>query len=157
MVNNLIKEKVSYLICTLPRTGSGLLRDLLRNTNIAGIMAEEEPFKPKYIQIDDICRNTAFVDAVCGIPDWFCNNHFRSQHYFVSDYKGKLLVDRIIHLEKIGEELPKLFKKIGLGDRALDWLLSSERQNYREYYSSDLKLKVAKRFRKDIQLFNYYY
>lgn len=95
-----------------------------------------------------------FVHAVVAIPDDDAEPHFHSQHGFLTDRRGTLLVDFIGRFETLDEDFEKVRDRLRVSVE-LPHLLPSRRLPYREYYDSRLADLVAARYRKDIELFGY--
>ena len=98
-----------------------------------------------------------FVDAVSRIPDAAADKHFRSQHSFLCDANGELMVDYLGRLENFDEDFEQVAERIGMPganpqkrDKAY-----KPRGSYRDYYDQATWDKIAQRFRKDIELLGY--
>lgn len=96
-----------------------------------------------------------FVNAVLEIPDSQADGHFRSQHTFVADNKGKLLVDFVGKFESLNEDFRYVCEKNNISGVTLPHILKMPHKNYKEYYTDNLKKLVKKRYAKDIKLFKY--
>ncbi len=96
------------------------------------------------------------------------NRHWLSQHAFVSDSNGQLLVDFIGKIENLADDFAIACKRIGLPDIQLPWLNSREgwkvdkklmKQKdpfyYRQYFTPETQELVRTRYRRDIELFGY--
>jgi chondroitin 4-sulfotransferase 11 len=100
---------------------------------------------------------------ICKIPDSIAEIHFRSQTCSLI-HNGKLLPDFIGRYENLEEDfykmcrmkdlsltLPHLFNNVPKDKLDNTW----EKVDYKTYYSEELKNLVGKRYRKDIEYFNY--
>ncbi|MCH7589379.1 MAG: sulfotransferase family 2 domain-containing protein [Chloroflexi bacterium] len=96
-----------------------------------------------------------FVNAVANIPDEYANKHFRSQHTFLCNPQGELLVDYVGHLETFKEDFQYVARRIGLRVVGLQHRPKTKRRHYKDYYSKDAWKNVAIRYRKDIELLGY--
>ena len=96
-----------------------------------------------------------FVHTVAEIPDEDANGHFRSQYTFVTDEDGKLVVDFVGRMEAIETDIDYVFRTIGVSGHAVPHLLASGGKPYVEYYDRETREVVAKRFARDISLFEY--
>jgi hypothetical protein len=96
-----------------------------------------------------------FAIAVASIPDSKSDPHFRSQHTFITNNKGKLLVDFIGKFERLSEDWPDLCDRLGVTNISLPHSNKTKHDSYRKYYTDNLSKIVAKRFSKDIAMFEY--
>ncbi len=97
-----------------------------------------------------------FVDAICNIPDEDSNNHFKSQHKFVSDSNGEPLVDFIGKFEKMEEDFSHICRKLNIKKIELPRIrINRNRKPYQYYYNKETIEKVRKRYSKDIEMFGY--
>ena len=97
-----------------------------------------------------------FVREIGKIPDELSDPHFRSQHAFITDKKGKMLVDFTGKFENLEKDLEKICSKIGIKDAVLPHLKkSSLRSHYSGYYTEKEIETVRKRYKKDIEAFGY--
>lgn len=100
-----------------------------------------------------------FAQAVCDIPDEIAEDHFRSQHTFVT-HRDQLIVDHIGKLENIDEEWAYICANINIDNKLENINVSSKsgtKRTYKDYYSDELRDKVAQRYQKDIEMFGYDY
>ena len=98
-----------------------------------------------------------FVKVISLIPDYLSDEHFRSQTSLIPSQKGKLLVDRVSKLEELDRELRLIFKNCGIDNIKMPYINKSNfsDSNYRDYYNTELKERVARRYRSDIETFGY--
>jgi chondroitin 4-sulfotransferase 11 len=98
----------------------------------------------------------AFVKAICQIPDPQADRHFKSQHYFISDIDGRVLVDFIGKFETLSADYAYIARKCGLADFTLPHENSSRREkDYRRLYTPETRRLIAERYREDIGRFGY--
>ena len=93
-----------------------------------------------------------FVGYVEGINVDTCNRHLRSQNSLIDlnniDYLGRM--------ETFGDDLNHIFRRLDLDtDNIKSRNVTAAREPYREYYNSELAERVARIYRKDIQIFGY--
>ena len=96
-----------------------------------------------------------FVRAVADTPDEQSNRHFRSQHVFLCDRKGRLLPEHIYRFERLAEDFNNVMDYLGISDVKLPHRNPSKKTPYQEYYTEELRDLVAERYACDIELFNY--
>lgn len=73
---------------------------------------------------------------------------------FVSNRKGKIILDFVGRFEKLEKHTRYIFKKIGVR-RSIPHRNKTEHKKYREYYDKYTKNLVGDFFEKDIVMFNY--
>jgi len=86
--------------------------------------------------------------------NWFA----KSQANFLLDRENKLLVDEIIHFERLNDDFKKLAKKLELKSNVLPHRNKSKNQvkvEYRDAYCERSKKIIEKLYKDDIDLFNY--
>lgn len=96
-----------------------------------------------------------FVRAVCRTPDEASNRHYRSQHTFLTDRKGRLMPEHIFRFENLAEEFNAVVERLGLPEAKLPHKNPSKKTSYQEYYTDELRRLTAERYRRDIELFGY--
>lgn len=97
-----------------------------------------------------------FVKAIATIPDNKSNPHFKSQYTFLTNKKDELIVNYIGKFETLNKDWNYICKKIGIKNCKLGHKMKSGKsRNYKQYYDEETKAIVAKRFAKDIKMFNY--
>lgn len=76
---------------------------------------------------------------------------------YLTDEKGKILVDFVGKLEQINECQKTIFAKLNLPPQAIPRInISGNRErNYRQYYNDTSQKLVEKHFEKDLKHFNY--
>jgi chondroitin 4-sulfotransferase 11 len=96
----------------------------------------------------------SFVRAVAEIPDTEAESHFLSQHRFITGRTGTVLVDFVGRLEHLMDDLQQVLNRIHR-PVMLPHLLRSQREDYRTYYSAELREIVGTRYARDLALFGY--
>ena len=98
------------------------------------------------------------LGEVGGVPVVFKSNiHRYSAADFLSDKQGNIIVSFVGKFENREQDLKKIACKIGveaLGDALLQ-KASPQKYHYSEFYDEQMKEIIYKRFRKDIELFEY--
>ncbi|WP_411893953.1 sulfotransferase family 2 domain-containing protein [Winogradskyella sp. A2] len=78
---------------------------------------------------------------------------------YISDAQGNILVDKIICLEHFNEEIPKLFKTLDIDlppeFKVIKKNIRKRKKNVPDYYSEKSKELVFKRYKWEIEKFNY--
>ena len=115
---------------------------------VANCLAEFEGFKAGM-------SFESFTQAIDSISDAKANRHFRSQYTFVIDQVGNLVVDFIGRFENLQEDYKKMCKMVGLPEMAIPHLKGSGSKDYYRFYNEETKQIVAKRYKKDIEIFGY--
>lgn len=97
-----------------------------------------------------------FVEVVNEISDEEADMHFKSQHKFLTNMQGDIVVDYIGKFENLEEEFKKIKSQLKLpNDINLPHLLKSSNNNFMDYYDAKTKAIALKRYEKDIQMFDY--
>lgn len=96
-----------------------------------------------------------FVVAISEIPDKISDGHFRSQHTFVTDKKGHVLVDFFGKIEAFDKDFAFVCKKTGIPYTKLPHSNKRESKPYRLYYNDKTRRLVQERYKKDIEFFGY--
>lgn len=73
---------------------------------------------------------------------------------FVSDEQGTPIVDFIGRYETLQADFHKVCQQIGI-ESELPWLNSTEHDHYAQYYTPAAHDEVARRFRRDLEIFGY--
>lgn len=112
----------------------------------------------RYLERRGICATEMtfeqFVEAVCGIPDEEADSHFRSQHCYIEDHRGHILVDFAGRFETLNSDFKFVADKLGI-DSTLPHLRRTSRIDFRDYYTTRSRELVRKRYAVDIELFGY--
>lgn len=100
-----------------------------------------------------------FVHAVASIPDVDANEHFRSQHKFLTNDRGEIAVDFVGRYENLEADFQYVAERIGLPKGiSLPRLQSNPRSvSYKDYYTAETRDIVAIRFAQDVSLFSYHF
>lgn len=96
-----------------------------------------------------------FALAIVDIPDDQADRHFESQHRFVTDDEGTLLVDAVGRFERLAEDFDRFFAGRLGAQVELPHLLRSSRGPFEGYYDDDLRNRVRERYAEDFELFGY--
>jgi hypothetical protein len=97
-----------------------------------------------------------FVAAVVSIPDAEADEHFRSQHTFLTNGEGKLSADFVGRYERLAEDFQIVQQTTGLPALELPRLQAARSATrYAAFYTPRTREVVAERFRKDIEMFGY--
>lgn len=96
-----------------------------------------------------------FVREVARTPDKQANRHFRSQHTFLTDRRGRLLTTDIGYFERLSEDFGRMMEEIGAPELSLPRLRYTTASGFREFYTPELRRIVAERYEKDIALFGF--
>lgn len=86
----------------------------------------------------------------------FMWRHFAPQWYFLTDLRGKVIVDHVARFENIESEVKQIASRLGV---EANWTRknSAPRKHYSEYYTDQLRKIVAEAYARDIELFKYSY
>ena len=98
-----------------------------------------------------------FVYAVASIPDADADEHFRSQHKYLTNERGKIAIDFVGRYENLATDFQHIAERIGLPKGiSLPRLQANPRTvRYTDYYTATTRDIVATRFAQDITLFSY--
>lgn len=96
-----------------------------------------------------------FVYAVSEIPDEISDGHFKSQHQFLIDNGGNLIVDFVGNVENLNEDLREICNRTGMPYRRLSEENKRNPRKDKIEYDEETKNLVRKRYKKDIELFGY--
>lgn len=97
-----------------------------------------------------------FIRVISNIPDEKAERHFRSQYVYITDKNDNILVDFIGKFENISSDLSFISKKTQIANFSHFHENRSNRpEDYKEIYTEETKEIVAKRYKKDIQMFGY--
>lgn len=80
--------------------------------------------------------------------------HFRPQHSFICDRRGKLQTDFLGRFERLDRDFATVAATLGV-NAELPELNKSDRQPYQSYYDSTTEKIVANLYDKDLRLFGY--
>jgi len=96
-----------------------------------------------------------FVKAISAIDDDEADVHFRSQHRFISEERGVILLDFVGRFEHLERDVTRVAKKLGLEEIRLHHLEKTDHRHYREYYGLKSRKRIERRYKKDLELFDY--
>ncbi|MGF1523655.1 MAG: sulfotransferase family protein [Leptolyngbyaceae cyanobacterium] len=96
-----------------------------------------------------------FLRAVASIPDNEAEQHFRSQHTFLTDKDGKWISDFIGKFENLDQDFHEIFRRLQRPDIQLPLSNQTGHAKYRSYYTDELLDVFRERYAKDISLFEY--
>ena len=90
----------------------------------------------------------------------FVTNHsnqwaLRPQIDWIVDANGNVAVDYVGKFESLENDYKVICERLGIEDSNLPMTLDSGKSSYMDAYDNVLKKWVAKRYQKEIELFNY--
>jgi hypothetical protein len=106
---------------------------------------------------DDPIEFNEWVKRAYGNQDAFYYDNpkmFMPQTNWITDEKGNILVDEIIHFENLENEFNKVLEKLGK-NVTLPHVKKSDRGIYRDYYEEETIAIVKNWFEQDIERFDY--
>lgn len=78
------------------------------------------------------------------------------QSEWVTDRSGRIIVDRILHFERLDTEFPALLEDLGIADASpLPRVNTTQREDYRSYYDRATRQLATELFLRDLALFGY--
>jgi hypothetical protein len=97
-----------------------------------------------------------FVHAVALIPDEDADEHFRSQADYVTNSSGEVAIDFVGRYENLDNDFAQVAYEIGLPpETKLPRLQVAPKRVHADYYSSETRVLMGKRYARDIDLFEY--
>lgn len=98
-----------------------------------------------------------FAHAVASIPDAESDEHFLSQHIYLTNGSGRVAADFIGRYENLASDFQRVAGAIGYPSSiTLPTLQAAPlRVNYAEYYTPTTQRAVGERYAQDIELFSY--
>ena len=97
-----------------------------------------------------------FVRAVAAISDEEADDHFRSQHTFVTNASGDLAIDYVGRFETLDRDFRHVCQKLSAPHLSLPFTQAAiVPRSYRAYYTPVARSLVAERFNEDFSLFGY--
>jgi len=103
-------------------------------------------------------RHNALVAAMSGYGefiDFEIARAKRSQHTFVLGRRDELLVDFVGHFERLQADFDRVCHQLSIERTELPRLGGRKKVDYRELYDDLTRDKVARHWKKDIELFEY--
>ena len=88
-------------------------------------------------------------------PTHSWSTHVEPQTSFIKDWGGLVAMDFIGRFENLKDDFGKVCKKIGVSSELHHHVFRTEHKHYSEYYDSYLKDYVSKKYREEIEYFNY--
>jgi len=89
-----------------------------------------------------------------GLYNARLNSQFNEQVSWITDEKGRLLVDFIGRFERLEEDFSRISRVLGVKAR-LPHRNRSDHSNYRKYYDEETIGIVRQRYKRDIEFFGY--
>ncbi len=96
-----------------------------------------------------------FLQLPQNDPSGLFARFYVPQLTFISDQKGHILVDKILHFENLAEDFAKFAQKIGFEGTLPYTNRSIREKNYHDYYNDRLKAEIQRRFKNDFEYFGY--
>ena len=87
--------------------------------------------------------------------DFEISRNRRSQNRLLCNHQGQLQVNFIGRIENIEMDFNKTCQQINIEPVTLPYINGSVHRDYREYYTSQLKQKVAQHWARDLNIFGY--
>ncbi|MFN3230524.1 MAG: sulfotransferase family 2 domain-containing protein [Alphaproteobacteria bacterium] len=81
--------------------------------------------------------------------------HFRPQADFVTDVRGRLLVDHVARFENLGAEFEMLAERLGVTARLPKINVQEGAGSYADRYTASSRATIGRLFDRDITLFEY--
>lgn len=97
-----------------------------------------------------------FVEVICDISDDMAEAHFRSQHLYLTDESGNILVDFIGRFEQLDNDFKFISEKLKVRID-LPHIRRGKPRNYKDYYTTRAARMVERRYERDIEMFGYTY
>ena len=96
-----------------------------------------------------------FKDFIKDLKLFTNDLHFKPQHTFVCDSRGKIIVNHILKVENIDKDFSQLLRSKWLPNEKLQKINSSKHDDFSNYYDDEIKKHVYAVYKKDFKLFNY--
>lgn len=98
-----------------------------------------------------------FVRAVASIPAEDADEHFRTQADYITNSSGRIAIDFVGRYENLEDDFAKVAREIGLPPQTTLHLLQANptRIDLMDYYTTETRALVEKRYAQDIELFDY--
>jgi hypothetical protein len=97
-----------------------------------------------------------FVEVIAAITDGEADEHFRSQHTFVTDSTGHVALDYLGRFETMDQDFQGVCQELGIRGLPRPFVQAVQvPRDYKEYYTPSTQRLVGERFADDIRLFDY--
>lgn len=97
-----------------------------------------------------------FVEVVSDVSDLEADGHFRSQHTFVSNGSGEIVLDFVGRFETLTADFDRVCTTLGIAAPVLPHVQATgPGARYEDYYTVKTRELVEDRFDADINLFGY--
>ena len=116
------------------------------------VAAQEE--KAPAQRVADYDDFGGFVRGWLTATNIWSSEVFKPQHYFICDDNLQVQMDFVGRLENIDADFRALCERLNVKSE-LNCLNASDHRHYSEYYTDDLREKVASIYAKDIATFGY--
>lgn len=97
-----------------------------------------------------------FAEVIAAIPDREADEHFRSQHTFLTDGTGGIALDFVGRFERLDRDFRRVCRELGMPEMSLPFVQAAPHgRDYRQYYTPSTQQLVGERFVDDVSLFGY--
>lgn len=104
-------------------------------------------------------RQARSFDGFIALPKEDAEGLFERFHTpqfdYLSDDRGRLIIDHVLRFENLSEDFNALAREIGFEGRLPHHNRSIRQESYRDYYDPSTREEVARRFKRDIDHFGY--
>jgi hypothetical protein len=103
-------------------------------------------------------RHYQLLSAMNGFGDyvdWEIARNKRLQYPYVTDSRGRLLIDFLGRYERLADDAARIFRAIDVPVDPLPHVGQFTRRDYREFYNDATRRKVAAHWAQDLELFAY--
>lgn len=112
-----------------------------------------------YLKRNQAHRHHAVVTLMAGFAEYARWEMARGkpllhQHNYLCDAEGKLIVDAVGKFETLAEDFNGFCARLKL-EVALPHLNATQKKDYRDFYSEELREEVGRFFERDVALFGY--
>lgn len=104
--------------------------------------------------LDRITSFEQFVHEWLDETTWRQHIHFRPQYDFVTDRRGRLLLDYLGYLETLPADFAHIATRLGI-TATLQHTNVTEKSDYRAAYTPATRDLVGRLYRRDVELFGY--
>lgn len=81
-------------------------------------------------------------------------DHLKSQHEFICDGQGNILVDFVGRFETLEADWQHVCRTLGIIE-SLPYIRKGNHDNYMSYYTPELWNEIAEKYQRDIEIFGY--